>query len=417
MRRSRNSYFISAGEFSGDLLAADLVNAIRDLDPRLKSYGLAGDQMIKAGVEPVARMNEFNVMGVWEVAKKLPQIAMAKRRILHAIDLQPPAFAVLVDFPGFHINLAQELKLRGIPVFQYVAPKLWAWGESRAAKLREVFECVLGILPFEEEFFKARQVPYYFVGSPHRDRMSKINVAAADLGWPVDRPIVGLLPGSRETEMRLLLPALLAIAREIRRHIPSVYFVVPVAKSLEMNLVRELLGITQLQSESDGTVQASHAVGGKIHAVDHQSEDDGFVFGDIQFVRGMSLEVMKVAKAVVLASGTATLECALAGTPMSVIYMVSPLSYGIIKKFAKVQYASLVNLILQRNLVHEFIQHFSPNQVATDVVELMLNPTRRQEVLDGFAEIRTQLTEHAAYRAADIICTKMALPQSSHLRP
>lgn len=409
MRRSRNSYFISAGEFSGDLLAADLVTAIRDRAPKLKCFGLAGDHMIAAGVEPIASMKDFNVMGIWEVAKKLPQIAMAKRSILHSIDLKQPAFAVLVDFPGFHMNLAEELHLRGIPVFQYVAPKLWAWGEGRAKKLREIFECILGVLPFEEEFFRKRGVPYHFVGSPHRDRVAKIKVTAADLGLPKDRPIIALLPGSREIEARLLLPALMLIAKEIRRKLPHAYFVVPVAKSLDMALVCQILGSSFPRSNSE---QAGKSGGSFI-------SDPDMVLDGVQFVRGMSLELMAVADAAVLASGTATLECALAGTPMSVIYKVSPMSYGLIKRLSKVQYASLVNLILNRNLVHEYIQDFSPAEVAKDVIELLANPARRQEVLDGYAEISSQLTEHAAFHAAGIICTKMAgvLPQSSHLRP
>ena len=408
MKRKSPWYFISAGEFSGDLLAADLVNAIRDVVPRMKPFGLAGEAMKTCGVEPIAEMHEFNVMGIWEVVRKLPEIAMSRKRILHAIDLRQPAFAVLVDFPGFHMALAEDLKMRGIPVFQYVAPKLWAWGEGRAAKLRENYEEVLGVLPFEEEFFKKRQVPYTYVGSPHRDRVSKVNVTAADLGLPPGVPIVAMLAGSRPAELRNMLPILVNIARYIKQQVPDALFLFPVALSLTFEQVEQVLGdrLEDFSAGSGVAQEISRKIGAKW-------------FKGMAFFPGMSLETMSIADVAVVTSGTATLECALAGTPMSVVYLVGGISYAIMRRIAKVQYISLVNLMLNRPLIREFLQEFTPSEVANDVVELLKNDERRQTVLDGFEELKAGLSEHAAYHAAKAIVTRIsaALPISSNLRP
>ena len=151
--KTNKSYLISAGELSGDLLAADLVHSLRSVVPEHDACGVVGDAMLRAGVIPIASTSELSVMGLVEVAKKAADIRMVEQRILAWVDRSNPAFAVLVDFPGFHFRLAEQLHLRGIPVYQYVAPKVWAWGQSRVALLRQHFAGVMGVLPFEEDFF------------------------------------------------------------------------------------------------------------------------------------------------------------------------------------------------------------------------------------------------------------------------
>ena len=186
----RERYFISAGELSGDLIGGDLVQALKTAAPHLEPFGIAGEAMERAGVEPVAKVADFSVMGVFEVARKLAELRMLEARILAAIDRRRPTLAVLIDNPGFHLRLAEQLRMRGIRVIQYVAPKLWAWGSGRIGAVRRNFDLVLGILPFEEKFFRSQGVAYQYVGCPLKDRTDKVMVQPEALGLEAGRPVV-----------------------------------------------------------------------------------------------------------------------------------------------------------------------------------------------------------------------------------
>ena len=181
MKRGREC-FISVGEHSGDLLASDLVLSLKDRFSKISFFGMTGDALQSAGVESIGSIDELSVMGFVEVLKKLPDLLALEKRILAAVDRRQPEFAILVDFPGFHFRLAEQLKLRGVKVIQYVAPKVWAWGEGRVAKLRKDFDLVLGIFPFEAGYFAEKGVNFRYIGSPHKDRMNKVIVKREDLG-------------------------------------------------------------------------------------------------------------------------------------------------------------------------------------------------------------------------------------------
>src|SRR4051812_43514734 len=190
--------------------------------------------MLNAGVEEIAHISAFSVMGITDVARKLASLRMLETRLLAWVDQWEPRFAVLIDNPGFHLRFAEQLRMRGVRVFQYVAPKVWAWGESRVPKLRENFDMILGILPFEEEFFKSRGIRYSYVGSPLKDRIDKVIIKRESLGLPVGRPVIACLPGSRPSEIKLNLPTIAGVQRALVREVPNALFVVPVAANLEI---------------------------------------------------------------------------------------------------------------------------------------------------------------------------------------
>ncbi len=385
------SYFISAGEHSGDLLGADLVLALKEKLPKLSAFGIVGSAMANAGVDEIANISEISVMGVAEVLPKLAKLRMLETRILSWIDQSEPKFAVLIDNPAFHLRLAEQLKMRGIKVFQYVAPKLWAWGEGRAPALKENFDTVLGILPFEEDFFTSRGIRYSYVGSPLKDRIDKVIIKREALGLPKDKPVIACLPGSRPSELKLNLPTIAGVRDHLARHLPDAIFIVPVAHNLSFEAVTAALSYG-----GRAPVMEPVTSGGTVAV-------ESYKCGNLVFVRGMSLELMAAADVAIVASGTATLECALLGTPMVVVYTMSELSYQIAIRKVKVPYVSLVNLIAGKKLVSEFIQDFSLEDISDELLDLLTNKERRKSVRNSFEDIRDRLKGAAADNAATVI--------------
>ncbi len=389
-----DTYFISAGEHSGDLLGADLVLALKEKLPKLTAFGVAGSAMLNAGVDEIANISAFSVMGVTDIALRLAELRMLECRLLAWIDQWQPKFAVLIDNPYFHLRFAEQLKMRGVRVFQYVAPKLWAWGEGRAPQLRDNFDTVLGILPFEEEFFTSRGIRYSYVGSPLKDRIDKVIIKREALGLPLDKPVIACLPGSRPSEIRLNLPTIAGVKDVLVRRHPDAIFIVPVAHNLSFEEVADAMryggdrpALTPVPSGKDFAVES-------------------YTCGNLRFVRGMSLELMAAADVAIVASGTATLECALLGTPMVVVYSMSELNYSAAKRHVKIPYVSLVNLIAGRKLVSEFIQDFSLEQVADEVTVLLTDKVRRKSVLDSFEDLRDRMKGMAAETAASVIASR-----------
>ena len=392
LSKRKDTYFIAAGEHSGDLLGAELVLALRERMPKVMPFGIVGEAMTRARVEAVAHTSALSVMGISEVLKKLAGLRMLEARLLAWVDQLQPRFAVLIDNPGFNMRLGEQLHLRGVPVYQYVAPKVWAWGEGRVEQLRTNFDMVLGILPFEEEFFKARGVKYTYVGSPLKDRIDKVIIKRASIGLPGHRPVIACLPGSRVSEIALNLPTLVSVQKLVAQALPEALFVVPVSPNIDMETIAQVLRSTSghiLTPRPLGTV--------------FDLKVDAWEAAGLHFVRGMSLEIMATADVAVVTSGTATLECALIGTPLVVVYTTTELTYQIAKRVVKVPYASLVNLLAGTPLVREFLQEFSHLDVANEVLSLLQDHARNQAMRLRFEEMREQLKGMAAATAAEMI--------------
>ncbi len=392
--KKKDSYFISAGEASGDLLGADLALALRDIMPRAIPFGITGPKMNSAGVKEIASIDQFSVMGFMEVVQKIPELRMLEQKILSDIEKQGPSFAILIDNAGFHLRLAEQLRMRGIRVIQYVAPKVWAWGEGRVEKIKRDFEMVLGILPFEKSFFNKHEVPYHYVGSPIKDRTEKVMVSRENLGLSKEKRIVACLPGSRYSEIARTLPILKALKNIVARKCEDVEFMAPIAPNLTLKPMVARLGIDPDEYDASENRTPGFAI-------------PSYNVEGITFVQGMNLELMSAADVAIVTSGTATLECALVGTPMVVIYSMNDITYQIAMKKMKVQWASLVNLIADKELVHEYIQDFSNEVVADDVVSLLNDRARRDQVTNDFMDLRDQLKGSAARTAAELIAANM----------
>jgi len=379
------SYFISAGEYSGDLLAAELV---RELNSKLdiRPFGVVGESMKLAGVEELIHLKELSIMGVVDVLKNLSHIKKIENQVIEQIKSKKPKFAILVDFPGFHFRLAKKIKKLGIPVYQYVAPKVWAWGQSRVKKLRRDFEMVLGVLPFEKEFFESNGVNYRYVGSPHLDRVLEMEQQTnfSSHKETIDGAVVGILPGSRKSELTRILPTMLAVVDELKkRHQSHLEFIMPLAPNLTIDDLRQCLPNS--------------------FQVEYRQSEDSYYLGPVKIIFGKSLETMALVDAGLLASGTATLECAIVGTPMVVMYALDSFSYLLARMFVKVKFISLVNLLLNREVVKEFIQNLPVSSISDEVSALIYNPSHRESVLAELGVLRKSMTPMAAKHAADIL--------------
>lgn len=382
-------YFISAGEPSGDLLAAELVAEMKKRFPELTACGIAGPKMIAEDVHALAHIDDLSVMGFVEVIKHLPKLKRLDDFLLETIDRHPPRFAILVDYPGFHMRFAAALKAREIPVIQYVAPQLWAWGEKRTEKLRRVTDLVLGIMPFEVPFFKDKGVNVSYVGSPQVNRARKARDRREDWGIHLEKgqSAIGFFPGSRYGEVSRLLPNIVNIREAMREHEASFQFFVSLAPSLNLDVLKPMLG-----NNLDDVSAAIEANG-------------RFTLGDTTFVRGDSLDLMKTVDAALVTSGTATLECGLCHTPMAVAYVMHHLSYKIAKRLVKLPHISLVNLVAGKEIVREFVQDIDAQAVAKELAGLAAEgPIRDKKIrhLQGLDEkLKGDLAYHAASRIFD----------------
>ncbi len=361
---------IVAGEASGDQHGATLARELLDLAPGSVLSGMGGREMAGAGVEILVDINDLAVMGLVEVLGKLGRIRRAMRVLEQRLRQQPPAILVLIDYPGFNLILARKAHKLKIPVFYYISPKVWAWREGRVEKLKKYVDRMAVILPFEEEYFRSHDLEVDFVGNPMLDSVVTTRSGRemrAELGIGPDQTVVGLLPGSRCQEIARLLPPFIAAAEIIAPELNNPVFLLPLASTLcRADLNAHGLADTRL---------------------------------DIRVSRKDRHDLMAACDAALAASGTVALELAILNVPMVVSYRVSPLTYHLARRFIKVRYASLVNLIAGREVVPELLQkNATPEKLAAAIKPLLLDKTAQRKMVEQLAGVRQQLGRPGASR-------------------
>jgi len=362
---------IVAGEASGDLHGSHLVRAIRALDSDVAFFGVGGESMRRAGVQIRADISRLGVVGISEAILKLGVLLRAL--VISKRDLKEirPHLLVLIDFPDFNLHLASTAKKLDVPVMYYISPQVWAWRTGRIRKIRRVVDHMVVIFPFEADFYKERGVPVTFVGHPLLDDITPAFEIVTHPDLSSKGPVIALLPGSRNEEVSRLLPILARAAEIISDEIEGILFAVPVASTVDTERVERLVKRYKARF-----IILSNAV--------HH--------------------VLKEAKLVITASGTATLEAAIAGTPMIIVYKVSNLSYWIGKRLVQVKDIGLANLIAGRRVVPELIQDMaSPERVAKCALEMLRNEALLTEVKRELKTVRERLgAPGASMRAARI---------------
>jgi lipid-A-disaccharide synthase len=366
--------FLSCGEASGDLYAGALVREMRALVPDIDVFGLGGREFNRAGGRAIADCREVTTTGLTEPLARLPQLLAVKRRLLAAADATPPAAFVPIDFWGFNYRLARAMKARGVPVAYYISPQLWASRPWRMRSMRAIAKRVLVIFPFEEAIYRKAGVPVEFVGHPLVDLAggTKSRQEFLDIkGLSPSAPTVAVLPGSRAGEVTRILPDLVAAAALIGARVPSAQFVVARAPNLDDALFEPLR-----TSGLDRTVR-------------------------VRIVDGDTDGVLAASDVALLASGTATVQAALHGTPMVIVYRVSPWTYRLGRPLVTVDTFGMVNLIAGRKIVPELIQNeFTPEAVATEAVSMLTDAARAAQIREGLREVRRRLGEGGASRRA-----------------
>ncbi|HLY97818.1 MAG TPA: lipid-A-disaccharide synthase [Candidatus Angelobacter sp.] len=361
---------LSAGEASGDTYGAQLIDALGQLAPGARFFGMGGEKMRAAGCELLIDAREVAVVGLAEVVTHLPGIYRRFRRFTAQAGERKPDAAVLIDFPDFNLRLARKLHELQIPVYYFVSPQIWAWRSGRVRHIQKYVREMIVIFPFEQEFYRRHGVEVTYVGHPlahvPEPAISREEFARQ---WQLDpaKHWIGLLPGSRRREVRMNLPGLLQTAALLQNQGSGCEYVMPVASTLEPDWVREQVALA-------GTGVAVHL-----------TED--------------ARATLKHCRAAAVASGTATMETALAGTPFVVVYRLAALTWMLGRPLVHLDTFAMPNLIAGRKIVPELIQNdFTPEKVTTELAAIIPDGARRRQMIRDLGEVRERLRLSAEVR-------------------
>ena len=366
---------ISAGEASGEMYGAQLIEALHRRDPSLEFFGVGGDRMRAAGCDTVVDARDLAVVGISEIVSHLPKIYGLFRKLIAEADRRRPDLVVVIDSPAFNWRVARQMRKRGIPVAYYVCPQFWAWRQGRVRLLRKYVNKALVIFPFEEKFYRDRGVDATFVGHPLAD-LSLPSIDRDDYAstYKLDaaKPWITLMPGSRMKEVRMNLSAILDSASKLGS---GYEFLLPVAPTLDRSFLESLM---------DGA-------------------------RPVRLVSG-ALPALAQSRAGIIASGTATVEAAMMTTPFVMVYRVSPMTYFLGRPRVKVPHFAMVNLIAGKEVVPELVQHdFTAENVVARLRDILPDGQARDQMIEGLGSVKTLLRGpnqdrlHAAERAAEAV--------------
>jgi lipid-A-disaccharide synthase len=365
---------LSCGEASGDLYAGALVEALRARDPQIDVFGLGGDRFRAAGGRLIGDFHGVSVVGLVETLRILPESYAMYRRLVQAARDERPDVLVLIDFSGFNFRLMAAVKRLGIPIVYYVCPQLWAWRAGRIQTMKALVDRVLPIFPFEAAIYEAEGMEVRFVGHPLVDLAvapTPRHELIQQLDLDAKRPIVALLPGSRRNELQRIVPVLAAAVPRIASAVTGTQFIVARAPNLPDSFFAPFQGS-----------------GAPVRVVEGRTDD-----------------VLAACDVVIAASGTATVQAALHGKPMVVVYRLSPVTYKLGKPLVRVEMYSMVNLVAGERIVEELIQEAcTPEAVAHETVDLLTNANRVADMKEQLAVVCQRLGgSGASGRAADAV--------------
>jgi lipid-A-disaccharide synthase len=369
----KTRFLIVAGEASGDMYGAEVARCLRRTFSDCKIFGLGGPRMRNAGVELEGDIKKTAVVGPFEMLSSLGQLYKVFHRLAERIEAEPPTAAVLIDFPDFNLRLAKRIKAAGVPVVYYISPQVWAWREGRVKQIRRVVDKMLVIFPFEEAIYRKAGIDVEFVGHPLIDmvRATKTKEEFCEAAKLDPRkPFIALLPGSRRKEVRFILPTLCEAAKIIAGKKPGTQFVLPLAPGLDLKLVQSMINSAPIKVVNSDTYNA-----------------------------------VRYARAAIVASGTATLETALLGTPEVIVYRISPATWFLGKFLLKVRLFGIVNIILGEEVVPELFQDkMTPQAVSQTALRLMDDVWMQSQIRANYEKLRRQLgTGRVAERVAEAV--------------
>jgi lipid-A-disaccharide synthase len=355
---------LSAGEASGDRHAADLFSALKQLVPGVRGIGMGGAAMRKAGVDLRCDSSGIGVIGLVEIARHYGEIRAALRLMQDIVREEKPDLLICVDYKEFNFRLAKAAKACGVPVLFYVSPQVWAWRPGRVKTYGRIVDHMAVIFPFEVPFYEAYRVPVTYVGHPLAGKVKPtLNRKAAreKYGLSGNGPVIGLLPGSRANEIKRLFPVILEAAGRLAREFEGARFV-----------------LFQAPSVTDAALQDRLAECGL----------------DLRIIKGQDYDALHGCDAVITVSGTATLEVALLGVPMAIVYRLAPISYWLGRLLVRIPYIGLPNILAGRHIVREFIQHeATPENIAGEIGKILREPAYAAAIRRELHGVREKLGE------------------------
>jgi lipid-A-disaccharide synthase len=377
--RKTKDVLIVAGEASADLHGSNLVRAIKGIDSTISFYGIGGKQMEEAGVKILIPASDMSVVGLTEVFSKLPKILKAHRTLKNLLKNSPPDLLIPIDYPGFNIHLAGVAKRYKVPVLYYISPQVWAWRTGRVKKIAKRVDRMAVILPFEERFYRERGVDVEYVGHPLLDSIPQHldkNEIIRKMGLENAYPVLGLLPGSRNEEIGNHLPVMIKAVEILSSHYPRLIALLPVAPTIPPELVQSFL------KQSPAKISISQS-----------SIYDTLTACDLALV----------------ASGTATVETAILGIPMVLVYRASPITCWVAKRVIKVPFIGLVNLVAGEQVIPELIQEdVTSDRLAHEALEILEGGQKRENMIEKLGKVKERLgrggaSERTAKIAIDML--------------
>lgn len=365
---------IVAGEVSGDILAAGLMRELRALCPHIEFIGIAGPQMQQEGIISLFEMEELAVMGLVEVLGRLPRLLSVRHQLIRTLLQDPPDLYIGVDAPDFNLGVEAKLKRHGIRTVHYVSPSVWAWRQSRIHKIKAATDLVLAFLPFEKAFYDQHAAPCRFVGHTMADAIPLVSdrdAACQRLGLDPAQRYLAVLPGSRQAEVEMLAPVFLAACQRLQATDPALRYIVPLVNARRRAQFEAYLAATAPDLP-------------------------------ITLFDGQARDVMAASSAILLASGTATLEAMLVKRPMVVAYRVKPFTYWLAEKLVNIRTFSLPNLLAGRHLVPELIQDECTAERIAHQVETLLN-SDNSALLSEFTRLHQLIRCNADHQAAEAV--------------
>ena len=369
---NHNSILIIAGELSGDVQGGKLVAAIKKLSPDLKITGIGGDNMEAAGMELLHHIREMSFLGFSEVVKHLPFIRKVMNELTAWIETNRPETVILIDYPGFNLRLAQKAKKLGCRIVYYISPQVWAWGAGRIKTISRLVDHMIVVFPFEEELYRSAGVKVDFVGHPILEGLnSKLSREEfyEKHGFKLDDPVVGLLPGSRTQEVENLYLQMVEAVELMKKELPDLQTVTGISPTLNENIYSNIEAGKDLLHSND------------------------------------IYDVMQHSAVLFVASGTATLESACLGTPMIIVYKVSPISWFLGKLLVKLKNIGLVNIVAGEKIVPEILQsEVTATRLASEGLSLLGDKTLMEDTRKKLMMVKESLGKTgASQRAAELI--------------
>ena len=377
-RNSVKKVLLVTGEASGDQHGSHLVKHLKRCDPSLRIYGIGGEGLRKAGMEILFHAQELSVVGIVEVCARLPQIVKAFQTLKREIVSAPPDLLILIDYPDFNMRIAAVARKHGVPVLYYISPQIWAWRQNRVKKIARLVDQMAVVFPFEAAFYEQHGVPVQFVGHPLMDREVPVMDTQALLqqfAMKSQWPIVGLLPGSRKSEIDRLLPVMLEAAVLMQKKFPEAQFIIPVAPGIREEDIKERI--------------RRHGLA-------------------VTIVTNQLHQALHICHLVLVASGTATLETALMKKPMIIMYRIALLTYLVGRLMIRVPTIGLANIVAGRKIVPELIQgDASPQRVCQEAVSLLKDPRRMTAMENELARVGELLGSSGASERVAIMAHEM----------